>query len=92
MKIQDLLNHENKWTRYTLARDSNGKPCKPTSFFAVKWSLVGAIYCCYPTFSVEKNVRNAIKRWLRLKDEGLQQWNEEHSFVEVRKLVEALDI
>lgn len=43
-KAKNILSDEDKWTKYTWARDSNGDPCAPAGKLAVKWSIDGAMF------------------------------------------------
>lgn len=47
MKIKELLTDENKWTKGSFAKTSNGKPVRYDDENARSWCIEGAIYKCY---------------------------------------------
>jgi hypothetical protein len=53
MKPSELLADPVSWTKETLARDVEGKPCESDSIKAVCWCLVGAVERCYGVYSID---------------------------------------
>ncbi len=91
MKVYELLDKPEKWTKGMLSRDSRGRPIDyPRDELAVCWCLLGAIELCYESredMSVVKLVRNSINR-------GISEWNDapERTYSEVISLCKELDI
>jgi hypothetical protein len=61
MKLKELLDKPEKWTKGVCARDSNGLPIKSGDKNAVCWCLSGATHQCYPEspFEIYKKVLDA---------------------------------
>jgi hypothetical protein len=94
LKIKDLLTSENKWTKETYARDSQGRPALPHDERAVCWCLEGALFKCYPT-SQYVDIINKVRKYLGTKDfEPIAIFNDSPrtTFEDIAKLVETLDI
>lgn len=62
MKIKELLNSEEKWTKKELARDADGNIVYVNSVFAVCWCLVGATDALYPSLPDDIKARNKLGR------------------------------
>lgn len=60
MKLKELLDKPEKWTKGVSARDSNGYKAGPLNENAVCWCLTGAIYKCYPEFSAAFDIYEKI--------------------------------
>ena len=88
MKIKDFLKESN-WTQGQYAKDVHGNGCAVADAKADRFCLIGAAKMCYPVGM------DAI-RCLLDKELGdiAVSWNDEpgRTFVEVRALVEKLDI
>jgi hypothetical protein len=61
MKIQELLNSEEKWTKGLSARRFDGESVAPLDPSACRWCLVGAAQYCYPS-----NASNIVLRLRRI--------------------------
>lgn len=89
MKIRELLDSPEKWTKGELARNLHGVAVAPTARGACQWCLVGAIFRCYP---------NALVVYRRVQDyllgRSVSFWNdrEETTYELVKALVDEMDI
>ena len=97
MKMKELLDSEEKWTKGTYARDKRGKGISPICSNAVCFCLLGAIEKCYSSEKKENldyAVISKIRRHLNLRTGTIACWNDapERTFEEVKSLVEELDI
>jgi hypothetical protein len=100
MKVRELLDSEEKWTKRLYARDASGASVSPNDDKAVCWCLIGAIRYCYPdrVHGVFERVENHLRGKGALKiDElciGASEWNDapKRTFEEVKQLVDELDI
>jgi hypothetical protein len=78
MKAYELLSDPSKWTKYVLARSSDGLPVTPTSPAACQFCIVGALYHCYTP-------EEAMKIWTQIDSEfydkykGVGDWNDDPS-------------
>jgi hypothetical protein len=92
MKVRELLCDESKWTQYANARDGYGLQTSADSPDAVCWCLSGAIDKCYGDC-----YGNNHRIWILVLDNlpsayGIGYWNDTHSYEDVKKLVDELDI
>jgi hypothetical protein len=90
MKVRELLDSPEKWTKGYEARLATGKRCFARSRYARSWSLSGAIMRCYPR--KEHVIRKRIQS--RIGQLTIPDWNDDpkHTFEEVRSLIEELDV
>lgn len=47
MLLKDLIDSEDKWCQFALARRSDGSNCIPEDSMAVQWCLIGGLQKCY---------------------------------------------
>lgn len=99
VKIKDLYDTPDKWTKGALARDKNGAHIMEYGIDdevqqvnhpnAVCWCLTGAILKCYPDNYGE--IRAKVRNYT---NGGIWTWNdlEGTTFQDIRELVEKLDI
>lgn len=96
MKVQELLSDESKWTQHVFAKNSQGVPTDSTSPFACRWCLIGAVNRCYPTAEERRLVlvklNSALGNMGHPKTYIIVDYNDTHTFPEIKKLVDALDI
>lgn len=93
MKIKELLNKKSKWTKGAFARTDRYTQVAIDSPLAIRYCLSGAIQRCYPV--PHEGIIIAIKILRELNgDLTIVGWNDapERTFVEVKELVERLDI
>lgn len=93
MKIKELLDSPEKWTKGYWAKTKEDENISPLDIYASKWCLVGAVRFCYQ--NIEYNVLARIKEALNnFSVGGLTEWNDapERTFEEVKALVNKLDI
>jgi hypothetical protein len=93
MKIRELLSDESRWTQRTDARDDRGAPCNPSSRYARRWCLLGAISKCYDG---DLFIYNRIENHLGVDCHGksifVSKFNDTHTYVDIKALVDELDI
>lgn len=66
MKIKDLLNKPEKWTREASAKDKKGNVVASDAKNAVCWCLIGATVYCYGEDVVKKfEVYQKMEDWLK---------------------------
>lgn len=90
MKLRELLTDESKWTQKAYARDKDGKPTGALSPTAVCWCLDGAIRKCCP-----ESLEGRIEIFSKLLDKtrmGIIQFNDTHTFAEIKTILDELDI
>jgi hypothetical protein len=90
MKVRELLSDESKWTQGAVARDKYGMEIESVdSPDACCWCLGGALIKCYGDMDshFEVVLDNIPKRYLTI-----SSWNDTHSYEDVKKLVDRLDI
>ena len=95
MKVRELLDQPEKWTRNVLARDIMGQTCDLHSAYATCWCLAGAVGRCYPEPDRHDSVLKQIRLAIYGRGSGLiGTWNDApgRTFEEVKELVERLDI
>lgn len=102
MKVKELLNSAEKWTKGEMARNNNEKYVGVKAKSAEKFCLLGAIYKCYP----KKEAKNIIMKIAPTFNSGestehiyeceeiIFSWNDRKSrkFKDVQKLVNKLNI
>lgn len=89
MKIKELFSDESKWTTLVPARNVNGEIVNGCDPEATCWCIVGAAYKCYPDFNTRQLVIGKIEEQT---GDGIGDWNDTHTFAEVKALMEKLDI
>lgn len=89
MKIRDLLDKPEKWTKKREARSADGLPTSALNEDAVAYSVYGAIKRCY-----QKDQFEAIYRKIYDTVGHVTHWNDDPAttFEEVRQLVNELDV
>ena len=90
MKIYELLDSPDKWTRCNYAKTKDGDYCKSNSSNACCWCLYGAMLKCYPGdhfLQIKRILESTLGVWI-------ETWNDEpeRTFEEVRQLCINLDI
>ena len=92
MKIRELFDSPEKWTKGSGARNSAGASVPPTVLAATSWCLLGAVDKCYPSIAIARPVFDKI--YSKIGGTSATQWNDSTSrtFEDVRKLVVSLDI
>lgn len=89
MKMFEFFNDESRWNQGSMSQDSNGDICRTTD--AVSCCLVGAAFKCYPDSGV--GALSKIMKHLKTASMGdVFDWNDTHTFSEVRALCQTLDI
>jgi hypothetical protein len=61
MKILELLDAPEKWTKKTAARGASGSPLPPDSDQACCWCILGALQKCYPKGPADVEVEVLLK-------------------------------
>jgi hypothetical protein len=98
MKVKELLDSPERWTKGFQARNALGRPAMANSKQAMCWCLGGAINRCYPTIEhrrvVLDRIFETVPEIVVLHNDSLAEWNDapERTFEDVRALVEELDI
>ena len=87
MKVKEFLSGPEVWTQGVIARDKNNKPVFINHPGAVKWCLVGAICKCYDCRN-DKLIISLLYDKVGL----VGNFNDTHTFEEVKALVEEMDI
>ena len=90
MKVSELLSDESKWCQWAWAVNSCGFNVSVLSEHARRWDLPGAISKCYgpgvESGAVFARVQEATGA------NGLANWNDTHTYAEVKALVDELGI
>ena len=83
MKINELLNAPEKWTKGALAKDNEGQAVLPNDPRAESWCVLGALYKCGVR---DKSVFRA------LVGEKLIAWNDhpDRTFKDVQRVISQL--
>ena len=96
MKVRELLTTEDKWTKDAFARRKDGKKTSVIDCEAVQWCLTGAIEKCYyrPEWENIVKIREITEKVVRFLRMEIPDWNDkpERTFLEVRRVIEKLDI
>lgn len=94
MKIKELLSDESKWTQGASAKDKFGNPTSVFDATTVCWCIGGAFTRCYSNASTEEQTSIITKLQDIMGVYCIPKWNDspERTFVEVKALVEKLDI
>lgn len=103
MKVHELLNSPEKWTKNASARDVLYHKVSPDDPFAVSWDLSGAINLCYfltvPTEIKTKDYKDDLARKMRkiiyiIGTPKVNEWqdNPERTFEEIRDIIIKVDI
>ncbi len=98
MKVRDLLTDKSKWTKGRSACDRNGETTCYDAPNAASWCLAGAIARCYGMGETWDLLATRIYDTLSARGQlpigGMGEWNDasERTFVEIRAMVEQLDI
>ncbi len=94
MKVYELLDRPEKWTKKALARDSQGIGCDPHSKRAVSFCLAGAMMVCRGETAYLTEI-NVVNQWAAQDGYGdIADWNNapERTYDEVIALAKELDI
>ena len=89
MTVRELLTDASKWTQKVPARDAEGMVVSVFDPTATCWCLAGALHYCY---SYEERVVLYAAIYEELNIRSIVDWNDSHSFNDVKSLVEKLDI
>ena len=89
MKIKELFSSHHRWTKNALAKNNSGERTDPLDSDAVRFCLLGAVEKCYPSESKRVNICEKIKNEIKA---VIPEFNDSHSFKEIKALVEKLDI
>jgi hypothetical protein len=94
MKIRELLDKPEKWTKEENARDSEGRPCYGRNPEAVCWCLNAALLLCYNDSDEQWEIAKRMSEHIGRKDWEFIIWNDEpnRTYEDVIKLVTELDI
>jgi hypothetical protein len=96
MKVYELLNKPEKWTKGANARASNGVFIPEYSTNAVWWCVSGAIRVCYQESHERRTKINILTSYLENinKNTFIPEWNddEETTYEEVVATLKKLDI
>lgn len=92
MKVHELLNAPEKWTKLAFARRADSLSCGVRGEEARAWCLWGAVDKCYDDAAAYLDVRNRIYDAIGTSDLAL--WNDmpSRTFEQVRALALELDI
>lgn len=90
MKIHELLDKPEKWTKDANARDKEGYTIGATNPKAVCWCLYGSMFKCYE--EEQRQIADRVRAEFR--PGSFVEWNDapERTFEEVRALCLKLDI
>lgn len=100
MKISELLNGPEKWTKEAIARNGDGKPVYLTSPDAVSYCLLGALFKCYEGNNLGKKW-NILDKYIK---ENYKKYansysptvyfnnNEKTTYKDIMKVVKACDL
>ncbi len=86
-KVHELLDEPEKWTKGTAARNAAGEVTSCRSPSAVCWCLAGAVFVCYPSRAFD-----VICQLSKQLECAIGDWNDSHTFEDVRNLALELDI
>jgi hypothetical protein len=97
MKAYELLAEPSRWTKGTLARDSEGFATNVNGPTACSFCLVGAIEHCYTSIQDTLRATTKVKQELRKQYPNVEfvgQWNDhpDRTHEEVVNLLKKLDI
>lgn len=104
MKVRELLDSPEKWTKGAIARDSKGNLVSYNSPNAVCFCLLGAIYKCYASDKMNPDkmnpdklpleIRKLIGSLLNLRSDSISYFNDapKRTFEDIKNLVNTLDI
>jgi hypothetical protein len=102
MQVKELPTDESKWTKGAYARDSEGYGVPPSSPDAVSWCLMGAVEHCYGTLNdivpilllILVDTISGIIGEVQDIVYSTTEWNDDinTSFIQIRELIEELDI
>lgn len=88
MTIRELLSDESKWTQRAPARNEAGELVGPQDSDAVCWCLWGAVIKTRNIFQ-RTDVINSIHIST---GQNVADWNDTHTFKDVRELIERLEL
>lgn len=90
LKIYELLDSPDKWTKDCTARDIKGDCVTPTDINATCWCLLGAVHKVYGD-AYAKRVENLIWNYL---DGAISEFNDDPTttYEDIIKLVKELDV
>lgn len=101
MKIKELLDKQEKWTKGAMARDKNGQSVASYHKKAICWCLNGALNHCYP-FKTSKEriiydqVYQKIIAWILKHSQtakSIPVYNDRHAtFADIQAMGNELDI
>ena len=94
MKIKELYDSEDKWTKGSRARRSDGVSVDELNPYAASWCLYGAITKCYDKLEVSK-ITCIIYKYIKEKfnEDAITIFNDYVAkFKDIKKMVEILDI
>lgn len=89
MKIRELLSSKDKWCQRAFAKDSHGNPVEVACKTAISFCLGGAAIKCYPVYEERIVAHEAITREL---NGSFMNFNDTHTYEEVKALIDKLDI
>lgn len=89
MKVKELIDSKEKWTRHACYRDIKGQIIHNPEM-AHSYCLVGAIMVCYPTNKDREPIFKKIKE--QIGHFYPSHWNDSHKYEDVKQLVETIDI
>ena len=97
VKIKELLDKPEKWTKGFYAKDSRGKPANVNDADAVCFCLEGALYkCCGYNGYEDKQLKlsNSIEKYTNGKTNSLVAFNDNQSttFEDIKKVLELADV
>jgi hypothetical protein len=76
MKVKDILSDPSQWTKCTMARNEDGRPCDPLDERAVQFCLRGAIIRSYPNWEERKRAYDAVLRLIQTDwpNDSIEYW------------------
>ncbi len=80
MKPSQLLSKRGAWVQGVMAKDANNRGVGPENKDAIKFCVLGAIYHCYPKYSVTRTraIRKLREAIGHLTNFGIAVWNDDH--------------
>lgn len=97
MRVEELLDRPEKWTKLAASRDNEGNPINALNEKSCSWCLVGAIIKCY-----DGDEKSAIERTLKaisefhgfFKNKPIHIFNDhpQISFKEIKEIIKKAEI
>lgn len=91
MKVYELLDKPEKWTKDVLARDAEGSSVDPNDEYAVCWCAWGAVEKCYPSEPENLAVEELIQEELGDRWVDVTCFNDDNTYEDVINLFKKID-